>query len=110
MLKQINISHMEQLTSQLESALADGYTHFAPYANEIKIHQDMLKSVTLHPHPIVVDYTINGEYLNDCRYFGQAQVDFKTWSQILIIILTLFTIFQPLCIIYPRMSFITFLT
>ena len=48
MLKQINISHMEQLTSQLESALADGYTHFAPYANEIKIHQDMLKSVTLH--------------------------------------------------------------
>lgn len=81
MLKQINISHMEQLTSQLESALADGYTHFAPYANEIKIHQDMLKSVTLHPHPIVVDYTINGEYLNDCRYFGQAQVDFKTWSQ-----------------------------
>ena len=36
MLKQINISHMEQLTSQLESALADGYTHFAPMRTKLK--------------------------------------------------------------------------
>lgn len=39
MIKQINITNMENIDIQLIKALDEGYTHFAPYSNDMMIHQ-----------------------------------------------------------------------
>ena len=70
MIKQINITNLENIDIQLTKALDEGYTHFAPYSNDIMIHQKMLEAVELKSTSIIVDYTIDKSYLNDCRYFG----------------------------------------
>ncbi|UMT75407.1 CDP-glycerol glycerophosphotransferase family protein [Staphylococcus roterodami] len=80
MIKQINVSNMQKFESQLIKAQAEGYTHIVPYANEIMIYQSMLEAVQLHPTSIVVDYTVNGQYKNDCRYFGQKSINFTDWA------------------------------
>lgn len=79
MIKQINITNMENIDIQLIKALDEGYTHFAPYSNDMMIHQKMLESVELKSTSIIVDYTIDKSYLNDCRYFGLETIDFIDW-------------------------------
>lgn len=79
MIKQINISHIDNIEGQLERALQEGFTHFVPYSNEIQIHQSMLKSINLPSTSFVVDYTIHNQYLNDCRYFGETYINFEDW-------------------------------
>ena len=66
MIKQINVSNMQKFESQLMKAQSEGYTHVVPYANEIMIYQSMLDAVQLYPKSIVVDYTVDGQYKNDC--------------------------------------------
>lgn len=80
MIKQINVSNIEKLQTQLHKAKAEGYTHVAPYSNEIMIHQPMLNAVELQGSSIVVDYTIDNIYLNDCRYFGLSTIEFEDWA------------------------------
>lgn len=79
MIKQINITSLENLDIQLMKALDEGYTHFVPYSNDIMLHQKMLDAVELKSTSIIVDYTIDKTYLNDCRYFGLETVDFIDW-------------------------------
>ncbi len=79
MIKQINITSLENLDIQLMKALDEGYTHFVPYSNDIMLHQKMLDTVELKSTSIIVDYTIDKTYLNDCRYFGLETVDFIDW-------------------------------
>lgn len=74
MIKQINVSNMQKFESQLMKAQSEGYTHVVPYANEIMIYQSMLDAVQLYPKSIVVDYTVDGQYKNDCHYFGQSSM------------------------------------
>ncbi|HHS2926102.1 TPA: CDP-glycerol glycerophosphotransferase family protein [Staphylococcus argenteus] len=81
MIKQINVSNMQKFESQLIKAQAEGYTHIVPYANEIMIYQSMLDAVQLRQTSIVVDYTVDGQYKNDCRYFGQSSINFADWAQ-----------------------------
>ena len=47
MIKQINITNLENIDIQLTKALDEGYTHFAPYSNDMMIHQKMLEAVEL---------------------------------------------------------------
>ena len=47
MIKQINITNLENIDIQLIKALDEGYTHFAPYSNDMMIHQKMLEAVEL---------------------------------------------------------------
>ena len=42
MIKQINITSLENLDIQLMKALDEGYTHFVPYSNDIMLHQKCL--------------------------------------------------------------------
>ncbi|HDN2036422.1 TPA: CDP-glycerol glycerophosphotransferase family protein, partial [Staphylococcus aureus] len=81
MIKQINVSNMQKFESQLMKAQSEGYTHVVPYANEIMIYQSMLDAVQLYPKSIVVDYTVDGQYKNDCHYFGQSSINIADWAQ-----------------------------
>ena len=81
MIKQINVSNMQKFESQLMKAQSEGYTHVVPYANEIMIYQSMLDAVQLYPKSIVVDYTVDGQYKNDCHYFGQSTINIADWAQ-----------------------------
>ncbi|BGE81685.1 CDP-glycerol glycerophosphotransferase family protein [Staphylococcus petrasii] len=81
MIKQINISNMAHLELQLNKAKSAGFSHFIPYSNEIKINQDMLEAVALSDNSVAVDYTIDGMYLNDCRYFGDDKLTFISWMK-----------------------------
>ena len=40
------------------------------------------------PKSIVVDYTVDGQYKNDCHYFGQSSINIADWAQNNNIILT----------------------
>lgn len=81
MIKQINISNMRHLALQLNKAKSAGFSHFIPYSNDIKINHDMLEAINLTHNSIAVDYTLNGLYLNDCRYFGEDTLTFLSWMK-----------------------------
>ena len=81
MIKQINISNMRHLALQLNKAKSFGFSHFIPYSNDIKINHDMLEAINLTHNSIAVDYTLNGLYLNDCRYFGEDTLTFLSWMK-----------------------------
>ena len=34
-----------------------------------------------YPKSIVVDYTVDGQYKNDCHYFGQSSINIADWAQ-----------------------------
>ncbi len=70
---------MQKFESQLMKT-HEGYTHVVPYANEIMIYQSMLDAVQFIPS-IVVDYTVDGQYKNDCHYFGQSSINIADWAQ-----------------------------
>lgn len=105
MIKQINISNMRHLALQLNKAKSAGFSHFIPYSNDIKINHDMLEAINLTHNSIAVDYTLNGLYLNDCRYFGEDTLTFLSWMKILTTILILFSILTVLYYIYLSMIF-----
>src|SRR5699024_12718193 len=46
---------------------------------DVEIYQSMIKAVELKPVTMVADYTINQQYLNVCRYFGQLYITFNDW-------------------------------
>ena len=65
----------------------------------------MLEAIDLTHNSIAVDYTLNGLYLNDCRYFGEDTLTFLSWMKILTTILILFSILTVLYYIYLSMIF-----
>ncbi|PTJ25754.1 teichoic acid biosynthesis protein F [Staphylococcus simulans] len=71
----------EKMRINLQEALAKGYTHFIPSDLNIDIYPDQLEALKHHetPNSIVVDYTIDQYYQNDCRYFGDQTINFNTW-------------------------------
>lgn len=79
MIKQIEVSTWDLFVKDLEKATAQGYTHFVYIDQNSEIYQSMLDAVTLKPVTIVADYTINQQYLNDCRYFGKPEITFNDW-------------------------------
>ena len=79
MIKQIEVSTWDLFVKDLEKATAQGYTHFVYIDQNSEIYQSMLEAVTLKPVTIVADYTINQQYLNDCRYFGKPEITFNDW-------------------------------
>ena len=79
MIKQIEFSTWDLLAQHLEKATSEGYSHFVYIDQNSEIYQSMLEAVTLKPVTIVADYTINQQYLNDCRYFGKSEITFNDW-------------------------------
>ncbi|EHJ08853.1 CDP-glycerol glycerophosphotransferase family protein [Staphylococcus simiae] len=79
MIKQINVSNLTNLKSHLQQASREGYTHVVPYNNDLTLYQAMLDAVKLDQRSIVVDYTIDEHYLNNCSYFGQTTIHFNDW-------------------------------
>ncbi|WP_251517639.1 MULTISPECIES: CDP-glycerol glycerophosphotransferase family protein [Staphylococcus] len=81
MIKQLTIQKWSELDARLTDATAEGYTHFIVTDERINLYQEQLDAVELHPCTIVVDYTIDQHYLNDCRYFGKRQITFDDWIE-----------------------------
>ncbi|MCE5038579.1 CDP-glycerol glycerophosphotransferase family protein [Staphylococcus auricularis] len=81
MIKQIEMKDWSSLKSQLHNAIQQGFTHFTIVSDEISVYPDMLAAVSLEDQTIVVDYTIDHQYLNDCRYFGHEYVTFNEWIE-----------------------------
>lgn len=79
MIKQINVSNLTNLESHLYQASREGYTHIAPYNNDLTLYQAMLDAIDLDQRSIVVDYTVDGQYLNNCLYFGESSIHFNDW-------------------------------
>ena len=81
MIKQIEITALHLLESELEKAILEGYSHFVLINDHIEIYQNMLEAVELKPCPIVADYTVQQQYVNDCRYFGKSEITFNDWIE-----------------------------
>lgn len=81
MIKQIEITALHLLESELEKATLEGYSHFVLINDQIEIYQHMLEAVELEPCPIVTDYTVQQQYVNDCRYFGKLEITFNDWIE-----------------------------
>lgn len=81
MIKQIELVEWQHLETQLKKATLEDYTHFVVINNSIKIHPNMIESVNLKPCTIVSDYTVNQQYINDCRYFGKLEITFNDWVE-----------------------------
>ncbi|WP_271399469.1 CDP-glycerol glycerophosphotransferase family protein [Staphylococcus nepalensis] len=79
MIKQIEILEWDLLAKELQKATTEGYSHFVLINQDVEIYQSMIKAVELKPVTMVADYTINQQYLNDCRYFGQLYITFNDW-------------------------------
>lgn len=71
----------EKMRMNLEEALTKGYTHFIPSDLNIDIYPDQIEVLKQHEthNSIVVDYTIDQYYQNDCRYFGNTTINFNSW-------------------------------
>ena len=81
MIKQFNLNIWQDLTSHLNKTLQEGYSHFVLVDDAIHIHPEMLNNVTLDQCTIVADYTVDGLYQNDCRYFAQENITFNDWIE-----------------------------
>ncbi|PHK50334.1 CDP-glycerol glycerophosphotransferase family protein [Staphylococcus edaphicus] len=81
MIKQIEITAVQLLESELEKAIHEGYTHFVLINDTIEIYQPMLEAVEIKPCTIVPDYTVEQQYANDCTYFGKAEITFNDWIE-----------------------------
>ncbi|RBA01574.1 CDP-glycerol glycerophosphotransferase family protein [Staphylococcus arlettae] len=81
MIKQLNLNIWQDLTMHLNKTLQEGYTHFILVDDFIHIYPEMLNNVTLDQSNIVADYTVNGLYQNDCRYFAQETITFNDWIE-----------------------------
>ncbi|MCG7338171.1 CDP-glycerol glycerophosphotransferase family protein [Staphylococcus sp. ACRSN] len=81
MIKQIELEKWDILPQQLNKAMQEGYTHFIILDKHIKTYKNMLKAVDIKQCTIVVDYTVDQHYVNDCRYFGKSQINFDDWIE-----------------------------
>ncbi|MGO3496402.1 MAG: CDP-glycerol glycerophosphotransferase family protein, partial [Staphylococcus equorum] len=81
MIKQIELVEWQHLETQLKKATLEDYTHFVVINNSVKIHPNMIEAVNLKPCTIVSDYTVNQQYINDCRYFGKLEITFNDWVE-----------------------------
>src|SRR5699024_10026124 len=81
MIKQIKLVEWPSLSTQLKKATQENYTHFVIINNNVKLHQNMLEAVELKPSNIIADYTVNQQYINDCRYFGKLNISFNDWIE-----------------------------
>ncbi|WP_105993190.1 CDP-glycerol glycerophosphotransferase family protein [Staphylococcus simulans] len=71
----------DKMLFTLKTALEEGYTHFIPSDLNIDIYPDQLSALKSRntSQSIVVDYTVDAYYQNDCRYFANTAVDFDAW-------------------------------
>ncbi|MEX6362076.1 CDP-glycerol glycerophosphotransferase family protein [Staphylococcus saprophyticus] len=81
MIKQIEITAVHDLESELEKARHEDCTHFVLINDSIDIYQPMLEAVSLKPCTIVADYTVKNQYINDCTYFGKSDITFNDWIE-----------------------------
>ncbi|AYU55987.1 CDP-glycerol glycerophosphotransferase family protein [Staphylococcus debuckii] len=71
----------DEMLFALKKALKNGYTHFIPSDLNIDIYPDQLDALTPieTKQSVIVDYTIDHYYQNDCRYFGNHSLTFDEW-------------------------------
>ena len=79
MIKRIQLDDWSTLESQLETLQQKSYTHFIIEDSRIEIDEDMLEAVQLQPQTMIVDYAVDGVYLNESQCFSTAQGHFNAW-------------------------------
>nr|WP_263313768.1 CDP-glycerol glycerophosphotransferase family protein [Mammaliicoccus sp. Marseille-Q6498] len=78
MIKIINIKEKSEILSLLES-LRNESKHIILIDEYIDVYQDTLEYLKLDRYTYIVDYTNNGYYTNDCRYFGDENISINEW-------------------------------
>lgn len=77
----VDFQSKEKMLQTLKEGLNEGYTHFIPSDLSIEIYPDQMAAIKSidSQESIAVDYTIDGYYQNDSRYFGEDYLTFDYW-------------------------------
>lgn len=71
----------DEMLFALKKAKKDGYTHFIPTDLNIDIYPNQMDAITQNDikESVIIDYTLDQYYQNDCRYFGNTSLTFDEW-------------------------------
>lgn len=77
----IEIINKEKIVNieSIQSIVKQETTHIILKDKHTQIYENILEYVDLGKESIVTDYTYNGYYINDCRYFGNDFITIEDW-------------------------------
>ena len=78
MIKIIELNNDEKII-EIINKLSSDISHVILKENTTKINKDVLETLNLDNYSAVVDFTVNGYYINDCRYFGDEKITANKW-------------------------------